>query len=114
MMHRNVIARWPSAKAGLEFYRTLRDKHGLVYPQIFLLMEDHAPAPGKDLSADDIARRIKFGLIEVPDEDRARAELQRRDNQRIAEKRRATIARKRREAAVVTPLWSPSQGRLFS
>jgi hypothetical protein len=117
MMHMmNVIARWPSPQAGLEFYRTLRDKHGFVYPQILLLMEDHVAAnsAGTVPSADDIARRAKFGLIEVPDEDRARAELRRRENRRSAEKRRATMARKRREADQVTPLWSPSQGRLFS
>jgi hypothetical protein len=78
-------------RAGREFYNALRE-HGFVYPQILLIVEDHVlprGLRGKDVSADDIARRAKFGLIEVPDEDRARAELRCRKNQRVAEKRRS-------------------------
>ncbi len=74
----------------MAFSRTLRDELELSASQITLLRHDH-----RGLKGEEVVRRIRFGLIEVPSWEEAGEELKRRRKQEAVEKRRRTIARRK-------------------
>jgi hypothetical protein len=76
-------------KGSWMYARTLREELGLSYPQITFLLEDYGPPPAeKELTAEEIVRRVRFGLIDVPDDEESMAVLRRRNRERAAEMRR--------------------------
>jgi hypothetical protein len=59
---------------------------------------------GDRYTSTEVIRCIRFGLIEDPSNEAAEEELNRRKNKQVAEKYRATIAHKKREAEKVVDL----------
>ena len=74
----------------IDSMQALRKEFGYGATLCNLIVADHKPATGEEL-----IRRIKFGLIEVPTEEEAQAEMKRRKKQDANERRKATIARKK-------------------
>jgi hypothetical protein len=81
-----------------QFIRTLRDELKISWAQIQILSQDYGALSEHNLTSTEIVRRVRFGLIEVPDKGEAREELKRRKNKRAAAKRKQTIAREKKEA----------------
>jgi hypothetical protein len=82
-----------------EFFTGLFDELGLNYPQASFLSWTYGQQSELLMTSDEIVRGVKMGRIPVPTSEEAQAELKRMKNKRAAEKRKATIARKKAEAA---------------
>jgi hypothetical protein len=75
--------------------KTLRGEFGYALDVCKVIFEANRPTTG-----DELVRKIKFGLIDVPTEEEAREQLRRQKNKLAAARRKATIARNRTEAAM--------------